>query len=115
MGEIPKRFALWESDAPLNARDEVVDKIEALIETAVSECDATGPVWLNYLVSYACCLSAIVNAFGGPPLETDKISKWRTAALQTFDSARDDYDDSEAFSDDRRYIESVFDSLADST
>jgi hypothetical protein len=88
-----------------------VETIEGLIETAIREAEETGAGWLSYAVSYLCCLSAITNTYDGPPLDQDRLRRWRSTALAVFDDNFPGYDSVEEFEEDRNYVEHVFSTL----
>ncbi|MHA3772024.1 hypothetical protein ACXR0O_10855 [Verrucomicrobiota bacterium sgz303538] len=108
---VPSRFILWPNDSALDAVDRVARDISDHIDASIAECDESDTCWLNDVIAYMCCLSAVGNAFGGLTCQYDKIEAWRTQVLQVFEWAWARDQKTEEYFDERKYICSVLNSL----
>ena len=114
---IPERFTLWPNDSALNAVDRVASEISSYIDEAIAECDESDCCWLNDIIAYMCCLSAVAHSCSGLTGQYSKVEAWRTKVLQIFEWAwvRDEegqaYKETQKYLDERNYVASVVNSL----
>ena len=108
---LPERFVLWAGDGPLNAVDEVADFIAGRIDESIRQCDKTDTCWLNDLVAYMCCLSAMANTYSGLTSRYSQVEAWRTKVLEIYEWGWVSQEKTEEYFTDKAYISAVINSL----
>lgn len=114
---IPERFTLWPNDSALNAVDQVASEIGAHIDEAIAECDESDCCWLNEVIAYMCCLSAVAHNCSGLTGQYSRVEAWRTKVLQIFewawarDKKAQPYQETKEYLEEKEYVGSVLNSL----
>ena len=77
-----KRLILWVGDGPLNARDQVIDYIETIIDEALRQAEEGDTALLNELMAYFRCLIGVLREAGGELLVSRRIGEWQQRTSQ---------------------------------
>src|SRR5689334_3168000 len=108
---VPERFILWPGDGPLDAVDDVAALIQSRLDEAILQCDETDTSWLNDVVAYMCCLSAVGHAYGGLTGEYSTMETLRTKVLEIHERSWSSHEKTQKYEEERTYIEAVINSL----